>query len=176
MSSYHEVRHYLNEILGYGFSIGIDLTDPGSLSFDCFLIVSMTKEIGENWRPTYLKVGHLQSLPEYFGGDDDEMLQWETEEIEESEPAQPPDFPASHVRQQLVSRGEAVYREYCQTCHGTRKAPFRQTGDDTRVGQVTPVEMVKTSPISVRRSSGYARRSRKFGLPKVIPPAPLTSI
>jgi mono/diheme cytochrome c family protein len=60
------------------------------------------------------------------------------------ERAQPPDFPASHVRQQLVTRGEALYGEYCRTCHGTRQAPFRRSGDGTRVGQVTPIEMVQT--------------------------------
>jgi len=58
--------------------------------------------------------------------------------------AQPPPFPSGHVRQPLVSRGEAIYKEYCQTCHGTQKPPFRQAGDGTRVGQVTPLERIKT--------------------------------
>jgi mono/diheme cytochrome c family protein len=60
--------------------------------------------------------------------------------------AQPPQFPPSRVRQPLVSRGAAIYKEYCQTCHGTQSAPFRQAGDGTRVGQVTPLEMIKTDP------------------------------
>ena len=60
------------------------------------------------------------------------------------EPAQPPAFPATRMHQERVARGEAVYREYCQTCHGTSKAPFRQPGDGSKVGQVTPLDMVKT--------------------------------
>jgi mono/diheme cytochrome c family protein len=60
------------------------------------------------------------------------------------EPAQPPPFPASRIRQDRVGRGETIYREYCQTCHGTAKAPFRQPGDGTKVGQVTPLDLVKT--------------------------------
>ena len=58
--------------------------------------------------------------------------------------AQPPPFPQSRVRQPLASRGAAIYQEYCQSCHGSQKAPFRQDGDGSRVGQVTPLEMVKT--------------------------------
>jgi cytochrome c1 len=58
--------------------------------------------------------------------------------------AQPPQFPTAHVRQSLVNRGAEVYKEYCQKCHGTQKPPFRQDGDGTLVGQVTPIEMVKT--------------------------------
>jgi len=60
------------------------------------------------------------------------------------EPAQPPPFPSTRIRHDRVSRGETIYREYCQTCHGTSKAPFRQPGDGTKVGQVTPLDLVKT--------------------------------
>ena len=58
--------------------------------------------------------------------------------------AQPPPFPVARIRQDRVGRGEAIYREYCQSCHGTSKAPFRQPGDATKVGQVTPLELIKT--------------------------------
>jgi len=60
------------------------------------------------------------------------------------EPAQPPPFPASRIRQDRVARGEAIYREYCQTCHGTPKAPFKTAGDASKVGQVTPIDDIKT--------------------------------
>jgi mono/diheme cytochrome c family protein len=60
------------------------------------------------------------------------------------ERAQPEKFPANRINQDLVSRGEVVYHDHCQTCHGTSKAPFRQPGDGSKVGQVTPLDMVKT--------------------------------
>ena len=60
------------------------------------------------------------------------------------EPAQPPPFPVNRIRQDRVARGEAIYREYCETCHGTAKAPFHQPGDAVKVGQVTPIDRVNT--------------------------------
>jgi len=58
--------------------------------------------------------------------------------------AKAPEFPPTYVRRQLVSQGEAIYKQYCQTCHGTKDPPFSQPGDGSHVGQVTPLEMVKT--------------------------------
>jgi hypothetical protein len=63
------------------------------------------------------------------------------------EKAQPPPFPAARINLERASRGEPVYREYCQSCHGTRQAPFRQPGDGSRVGQVTPIEQIQTDPL-----------------------------
>jgi mono/diheme cytochrome c family protein len=61
--------------------------------------------------------------------------------------AQPLPFPAARIDLARAARGEAVYREYCQTCHGTRQAPFRQPGDGSYVGQVTPIERIGTDPL-----------------------------
>ena len=58
--------------------------------------------------------------------------------------AQPPAFPSNRVDRALAARGEPVYREDCQNCHGTRQAPFRQVGDGSVVGEVTPIENVQT--------------------------------
>ena len=49
MSRFHEVRHYL--IGDYGFSVGLDLTDPGALHFECFMVVAIYVD---GPRPIYL--------------------------------------------------------------------------------------------------------------------------
>jgi hypothetical protein len=59
--------------------------------------------------------------------------------------AQPPGFPAAHRNDAQASRGVAVYREYCQNCHGWPDPPFRRPDDrDSRVGEVTPIDMIGT--------------------------------
>jgi mono/diheme cytochrome c family protein len=58
--------------------------------------------------------------------------------------ATPPAMPAEHVNQTLAAQGEPIYREYCQSCHGTRQPPFRQLGDGSKVGEVTPLEEIQT--------------------------------
>jgi hypothetical protein len=63
------------------------------------------------------------------------------------EKAQPPPFPPARLDHDRMVRGEPIYREYCQSCHGTPKAPFRQPGDGSRVGEVTPIELVRTDPL-----------------------------
>jgi len=62
------------------------------------------------------------------------------------ERAQPEPFPAAHRKRDQVSRGAAIYREYCQHCHGTGEAPFRQPQDGSLVGEVTPLDMIGTDP------------------------------
>jgi RoxA-like, cytochrome c-like len=58
--------------------------------------------------------------------------------------AKPPAMPANHIDRVLAAQGEPVYREYCQSCHGTREPPFRQPGDGGKVGEVTPLEQIGT--------------------------------
>ncbi len=58
--------------------------------------------------------------------------------------AEPPAFPAERVDTALAARGEVVYRQACWSCHGNGRPPFREPGDGSRVGTVTPVEQVGT--------------------------------
>ncbi|MEO7192734.1 MAG: di-heme-cytochrome C peroxidase [Vicinamibacterales bacterium] len=60
--------------------------------------------------------------------------------------AQPPAFPAIRIDPDLAIRGEPIYQEYCQKCHGTRSAPFRGGADQdtSQLGRVTPIEEVAT--------------------------------
>jgi hypothetical protein len=58
--------------------------------------------------------------------------------------AQPPAFPANRIDQTLAARGQAIYQQYCWSCHGAGKAPFREVGDGSKVGQVTPISEIAT--------------------------------
>jgi mono/diheme cytochrome c family protein len=58
--------------------------------------------------------------------------------------ATPPAIPPKHLDAALAREGEPIYREYCWSCHGDRGAPFRKNGDGGHVGDVTPIENVKT--------------------------------
>jgi mono/diheme cytochrome c family protein len=66
--------------------------------------------------------------------------------------AKPPAMPEAHIDRTLATRGESIYREYCQTCHGTKDPPFRTAGDRSRVGLVTPLQQILTDP---SRLDGY---------------------
>jgi mono/diheme cytochrome c family protein len=56
----------------------------------------------------------------------------------------PPAFPKARIDATLASEGETVYKAMCRTCHGDRDSPFRQLGDGSLVGDVTPIERVGT--------------------------------
>ncbi len=58
--------------------------------------------------------------------------------------AKPPAFPPEHLRPELAAQGEPIYRQYCWSCHGNGKPPFRTEGDGSRVGTVTPLEYIGT--------------------------------
>jgi hypothetical protein len=60
------------------------------------------------------------------------------------EDAQPPAFPRERIDETRLAEGERVYGEYCQSCHGTREAPFRDAAGETLVGTVTPIEDIGT--------------------------------
>jgi mono/diheme cytochrome c family protein len=68
--------------------------------------------------------------------------------------AKPPPFPAAHIDRSLAAKGEAVYREYCWTCHGSGASPFRTRNDGSHVGEVTPIEQIQTDP---SRLQSYTR-------------------
>jgi hypothetical protein len=74
--------------------------------------------------------------------------------------AQPLPFPQAHVNPALASRGEPVYRQYCQSCHGTRRPPFRTPGDNSRVGTVTAIEQVQTDPLRLISYSAEVARAQ----------------
>jgi mono/diheme cytochrome c family protein len=57
------------------------------------------------------------------------------------EDAQPLPFPVAKSR---LAEGERLYGEYCQSCHGTREAPYRFTAGKSLVGSVTPIEDIGT--------------------------------
>lgn len=67
--------------------------------------------------------------------------------------AKPPPFPAP-IDASLARQGERVYQQYCWSCHGTGASPFRVRGDGSRVGQVTPIEDIRTDP---SRWNSYTR-------------------
>ena len=82
--------------------------------------------------------------------------------------AQPLPFPRNRINQALASRGDAIYKQYCQNCHGTGRAPFRTPGDGSRVGTVTPIEHVQTDPlrlISYSAETARAQNSLYAGFP-----------
>ncbi len=58
--------------------------------------------------------------------------------------AQPPDFPAEHINRELAAAGAPIYQQYCESCHGVRESPYRQVGDGSLVGTVTPIEEIGT--------------------------------
>jgi hypothetical protein len=58
--------------------------------------------------------------------------------------ARPPDFPADRIDTRQAARGESVYRQYCWRCHGNGRPPFREPGDGSRVGEVEPIEAIRT--------------------------------
>jgi len=58
--------------------------------------------------------------------------------------AKPTPMPAGYINRQLAAEGEPIYRQYCQSCHGTREPPFRQPGDNSKVGEVTPIDRIGT--------------------------------
>jgi RoxA-like, cytochrome c-like len=84
------------------------------------------------------------------------------------EEAQPLPFPRAHINQSLASRGAPVYKQYCQSCHGSGRTPFRTPGDGSRVGTVTPIEEVQTDPlrlISYSAELAKAQNSLYAGFP-----------
>lgn len=58
--------------------------------------------------------------------------------------ARPPSFPEQHLDRALANRGAPIYRRHCWECHGNGRPPFREEGDETSVGQVTPIEEIGT--------------------------------
>ena len=56
----------------------------------------------------------------------------------------PPAFPADRINAELAAEGKEVYRDFCWSCHGERQAPFRQAGDGSKVGVVTPIGEIGT--------------------------------
>ena len=60
------------------------------------------------------------------------------------ETAQPPPFPSDKIDQDLAEAGRPIYQQYCRDCHGERESPYRGVDDDTRVGQVTSIDDVRT--------------------------------
>ncbi len=60
------------------------------------------------------------------------------------EDAQPPAFPVDRIDRQLAARGQPIYEANCSSCHGGREAPFRQAGDGSKLGDVTPIEAIGT--------------------------------
>ncbi len=58
--------------------------------------------------------------------------------------AKPLAFPADRINAELAAEGKTVYREFCLSCHGERQAPFRQAGDGSKVGVVTPIGEIGT--------------------------------
>ncbi len=58
--------------------------------------------------------------------------------------AEPPDFPRRHIDETQLQRGGQVYRRYCWQCHGNRTTPYREPGDGGRVGEVEPIEAIRT--------------------------------
>lgn len=60
--------------------------------------------------------------------------------------AAPPDFPATKIDASQVSQGKDLYQQYCWQCHGNGNPPFRMLGDGSQVGQVDPIEKIKTDP------------------------------
>lgn len=58
--------------------------------------------------------------------------------------ARPQDFPLWRIDAARAAEGEVIYREYCWTCHGDRRSPFRRPGDGGHVGEVTPIDEVRT--------------------------------
>jgi cytochrome c1 len=58
--------------------------------------------------------------------------------------ARPADFPPERIDRGQVTRGESLYRHYCWQCHGNGRPPFREPGDNSRVGTVEPIESIAT--------------------------------
>jgi len=58
--------------------------------------------------------------------------------------AKPPPFPATRIDASQHDRGKGVYQHYCWECHGNGKPPFHQPGDNSRVGEVEPIENIAT--------------------------------
>jgi hypothetical protein len=83
--------------------------------------------------------------------------------------AQPPAFPGARIDTTLAAAGAPVYREYCQTCHGTPRAPFRGDGDTSRLGMVTPIEKIGTDPARLNSYTAELSRAQNLlyaGTPK----------
>lgn len=58
--------------------------------------------------------------------------------------AKPPAFPEDRIRRELVTEGAVIYRADCWSCHGNRQPPFREEGDGSLVGKVTPIQYIGT--------------------------------
>jgi len=58
--------------------------------------------------------------------------------------AQPIPFPSEHIDRALAAHGEPIYQQYCWDCHGAAKAPFRQVGDGSKVGEITQITDIGT--------------------------------
>jgi len=59
--------------------------------------------------------------------------------------AKPPAYPYA-IDPQLAKQGAPIYAQYCQSCHGTREAPFRSNpqASTEHVGTVVPIEAIGT--------------------------------
>lgn len=58
--------------------------------------------------------------------------------------AKPRAFPAQRIDRTLAAQGEPIYRAHCWSCHGNGQPPFREEGDGSTVGQVTPIAYIGT--------------------------------
>lgn len=83
--------------------------------------------------------------------------------------AQPPAMPERYVSRALARRGEPIYRAYCRGCHGAPRPPFREPGDGTTVGEVTPIDDVGTDRYRLRSYTpelAQAQNSLYAGFPE----------
>jgi hypothetical protein len=89
MYRFQQIRHFVNEEIDYGFSVAIDLTVPGQLNFDCFLIVD-TELLRDGIRkPRYLRMERFDDLIDYFKRTDEGIenyATWSTDDVQESKP------------------------------------------------------------------------------------------
>ena len=58
--------------------------------------------------------------------------------------AMPPAFPAARIDSALLPQGETVYAAYCLDCHGAKSPPYRNAESGGRVGEVTPIDEIRT--------------------------------
>jgi mono/diheme cytochrome c family protein len=89
--------------------------------------------------------------------------------------AKPPDYPYPYDRT-LAAQGLPIYQEYCAGCHGTREAPYRQTG--SRVGTVVAISDIGTDrhrldsyteTLAVNQGTLYAGYEEDWGFDKPYP-------
>jgi mono/diheme cytochrome c family protein len=88
---------------------------------------NLSAGFGTGATPSTLDRGSLLRIADYL---------WDT--------AKPPSFPKERIDTALAREGEAVYRQYCWSCHGSGTVPFRAAGDGSHVGEVTPIDQIGT--------------------------------